>query len=94
MVRNSKGPRNSARHKMRTKRRATPSDFLKEFHIGDKVVVKLQPNIKNKGYPYIKFHGVIGKVVKRIGNAYAVSFFDKNAEKQVILNPVHLELIK
>ncbi|MBI5331936.1 MAG: 50S ribosomal protein L21e [Candidatus Aenigmarchaeota archaeon] len=91
MVQKSSGPRKRSRSKMRTKRRATPSDFLKEFHIGDKVCIKLQPNLKNKGYPYIKFHGASGEIVKRMGNAYVVKFLDKNAEKQAILNPVHLK---
>ena len=94
MVRKSKGPRSKARHKMQTRRRATPSDFLKEFHIGDRVFVKLQPNIMNKGYPYIKFHGVAGEIVGRMGKAYVVKFYDKNAEKKAILSPVHIQLQK
>lgn len=94
MVRKSKGPRRKSRHKMQTKRRVTPSDFLKEFNVGDKVNVRLQPNLKNKGYPYIKFHGVSGEIVAKRGRAYEVKFYIKNAEKKVILAPVHLNLQK
>lgn len=91
MVRKSKGPRRRARNKMKTRRRATPSDFLKEFSIGDRVAVKLQPNVKNKGYPYITYHGVSGAVVEKRGRAYVVEFHDKNKKKWVVLNPVHLK---
>ncbi len=91
MVRKSRGPRHKARHKMITKRRSTPSDFLKEFSIGDRVFVKLQPNVYNKGYPYIKYHGIAGQVMKKLGRAYVIKFYDGNAEKKLILNPVHLK---
>lgn len=76
---------------MITKRRSTPSDFLKEFSIGDRVYVKLQPNMYNKGYPYIKFHGVAGKIVSKRGKAYVVDFYNKNKLKELIVSPVHLK---
>ncbi len=91
MVRKSKGPRRRARHKMQTKRRATPADYLKEFAIGDRVALVLQPNMMNKGYPYITYHGVAGAVVEKRGRAYVVEFHDKDKKKWVIVNPVHLK---
>ncbi len=90
MVRKSKGPRRKSRHKMQTRRRSTPSDFLQEFSVGDRVFVRLQPNLKNKGYPYIRHQGVAGKVTEKRGNSYVVNFYDGDKEKQLILNPVHL----
>lgn len=91
IVRKAKGPRSGSRHKMQTRRRATVSDHLKEFAMGDRVAVKLQPNMYNKGYPYITYHGVSGSVVEKRGRSYVVEFHDKDKKKWVILSPVHLK---
>jgi len=75
---------------MQTKRHATPNDFLRTFEPGQTVHVCLQPNIKRQGYSYTQFHGLTGKVVEKRGNAYVVQIRDGNAQKKLILAPVHL----
>ena len=91
MVQKSRGLRANTRHKMQTKRPATPNDFLRTFKPGQTVGVCLQPNIKNKGYSYTAYHGKTGKVVEQRGRAYVVEIHDGNAIKKLILAPVHLK---
>ena len=90
MVQKSRGQRAKTRHKMQTKRHATPNDFLRAFEIGETVHVTLQPNIKSQGYSYIQFHGRTGKVVEKRGSAYIVQIRDGGMQKKLILEPVHL----
>ncbi len=94
MVVKSKGPRHKSRKKMIAKSRPKPSQFLQEFNVGDNVHFKIQSNLKNKGYPYIKFHGSTGEVVGKRGNSYLIKIHDKNKAKTLILNPVHLKIKK
>jgi large subunit ribosomal protein L21e len=90
MVRKAKGPRHGTRNKMVAKSRPKPSEFLKQFAVGDRVHVVMKPNIKSRGYPYVKFAGATGEVIEKRGNAYLVRISDKDAKKTLILNPVHL----
>jgi len=94
MVQKSRGQRSKSRYKMQTKRHATPNDFLKTFDVGQTVHVTMQPNIKSQGYSYIQFHGRTGKIVEKRGNAYIVQIRDGNAQKKLILEPVHLNAEK
>jgi len=94
MVQKSRGPRRKTRKKMRLEKKATVNQILQTFEIGDKVHVDLQPNVKNKGYPYISYNGLTGEVIEKRGNAYMVRIRDKNALKKLILKPVHLKLQK
>jgi len=90
MVQKSRGQRARSRYKMQTKRHATPNDFLRTFEPGQTVHVTLQPNVKGKGYSYTQFHGLTGKIVEKRGSAYVVQIRDGNAQKKLILAPVHL----
>jgi large subunit ribosomal protein L21e len=91
MVQKSHGQRHKSRKKMQVRRVVTPSMHLQSFELGERVGIKIQPNIKNKGYPYIKFHGLTGKVVDKRGDAYVIQVRDKSALKTLILKPVHLK---
>jgi ribosomal protein L21E len=90
MVQKSRGPRRKSRHKMMAVTKPTVNQMLQTFAIGEKVHFALQPNIKGTGYPYIMYKGVTGKVAAKRGSAYVVKFMDKDAEKTLIVPPVHL----
>lgn len=94
MVQKSRGPRHKTRKKMQVRQIATPAAHLKSFEYGERVGIKLQPNIKSKGYPYIKFHGLTGMVIGKRGRAYIIRVRDKNALKTLILKPVHLKKLE
>ena len=91
MVQKSHGARSTSRGKMTLKRKATVVDNMRQFSAGDLVHVVFQPDVANKGYPYLMFHGVTGKVVGTRGSSYIVQFRDKNATKKMIVKPVHLK---
>lgn len=94
MVQKSRGPRRKSRHKMMAVARPTTNAILQKFEIGDTVHFKIQPNIKGKGYPYIMYNGVTGRVVGKRGAACIVRFRDKDAIKTLIAAPVHLRKLQ
>lgn len=94
MVQKSRGPRRKSRHKMQVRTRATITQFMRTFNVGDSVHIDLQPNIAKRGYPYVMFQGLTGKIVERRGSAYVVQIRDHAAQKKVILKAVHLKAAK
>ena len=76
---------------MRSKKRPTINDFVQNLNMGEKVFVNIQPNIKNQGYPYIRYQGTCGTIVGKRGDAYMVQVRDKKKQKVLLLKPVHLK---
>ena len=66
------------------------SKLLRQYKRGDRVVVKLDPST-HKGMPHRRFHGKVGTVESRRGQAYVVSVTQGNATKEIIARPEHLE---
>lgn len=90
------GSRKSTRHKLRKKPRSkgkvTITRKLREFKVGDKVALKLEPAVQ-RGMPHPRYHGQVGKITKKQGAAYVVKIKDGNKEKLLITAPVHLKKI-
>ncbi|MFB0566976.1 MAG: 50S ribosomal protein L21e [Candidatus Bathyarchaeia archaeon] len=93
-MRKSKGYRHKTRallkRKPREKGKTGLSKILRKYTSGEKVVVKIDPSI-HKGMPHRRYHGRIGVIAKKRGQAYIVNVTQGDAEKQIIVRPEHLE---
>jgi len=90
----SKGYRRRTRSLMRKKARERGkvglSKILREYKPGDRVVVKLNPSV-HKGMPHRRFHGKVGIIEDKSGQAYVVNVTQGKAVKEIIVRPEHLE---
>ncbi|MEM0121382.1 MAG: 50S ribosomal protein L21e [Thermoprotei archaeon] len=93
MVRN-KGYRNKSRSLLtkpvRQRGLPPPSAFIKEFDIGSKVVVDIEPSV-HKGMPHRRFQGKIGIVVERRGRAYVVKVPMRPEDRFITVRPAHIK---
>ena len=69
MVVKSHGPRKRTREKFRRTGKTPISEFLREFNIGDKVVICINSS-SSAGMPFRRFQGLCGEIIGRRGNAY------------------------
>ena len=63
--------------------------LLVNYQVGDKVDIVIEPS-QQKGMPHRRFHGKVGEVLKRQGNAYIIKLNDLNKEKTLIVRPEHM----
>ncbi|MCL5100780.1 MAG: 50S ribosomal protein L21e [Candidatus Marsarchaeota archaeon] len=64
--------------------------FIKNFEVGNKVVIVPKSNMKN--IPHPRYRGRIGVVVEKRGGAYVVEFnVSRSMKRKVIVPQVHLE---
>jgi len=92
MVVKSHGPRRRTREKFRRSVRTSINEFLKEFEIGDKVVIDINSSSES-GMPFRRFQGLCGEVVEKRGRAFVLKIKDGDKTKKVIANPEHLKKI-
>ena len=92
MVVKSHGPRRRTREKFRRSVRTSINEFLKEFEIGDKVVIDINSSSEG-GMPFRRFQGLCGEVVDKRGRAYVLEIKDGDKTKKVIANPEHLKKV-
>jgi large subunit ribosomal protein L21e len=89
----SKGLKNRSRALLKKSPRKRgvppPSIMLREFSIGDKVVIDLEPSV-HKGMPHRRFQGKVGVIAEKRGRAYVVEVNMKPENKVVIARPAHL----
>jgi large subunit ribosomal protein L21e len=67
--------------------------LLVNYNIGDKVDIVIEPS-QQKGMPHRRFHGKVGEILRKQGNAYIVKVNDLNKEKSLIVRPEHLKIHK
>jgi len=88
------GVRRKSRHKFRKnyKRRGKISvtDYLQEFNIGDKVILKAEPAVQKSLYAG-RYHGSRGLIRNKRGACYEVGVKMGKKEKMFIVHPVHLK---
>jgi large subunit ribosomal protein L21e len=94
MVKRSVGPRSKTRHKLskshRTRGMPPPSHTLREFELGAKVDVVINPSIHG-GMPHSRFHGLTGTVTGRRGASFVVDLkMGRRKTKVLIARPEHL----
>lgn len=85
--------RSLLRKKAREKGKIGLSKMLREYKPGDRVIIKLEPSV-HKGMPHRRFHGKIGIIENRRGQAYVVNVTQGKAVKEIIVRPEHLEPFK
>jgi large subunit ribosomal protein L21e len=90
MVVKSHGPRKRTREKFRRSVRAPINEFLKEFKVGDRVVIDIN-SASEHGMPFKRFQGLSGIVKQVRGRAYVLAIKDGDKAKQVIATPEHLQ---
>jgi large subunit ribosomal protein L21e len=90
----SKGYRRRTRSLLRKKPRErgkmSLSKILREYNPGDRVVVKIEPSV-HKGMPHRRFHGKIGIIKSKRGQAYVVDVTQGKTIKEIIVRSEHLE---
>lgn len=94
MTKKSRGFRTGTRKKLRQKRsvRPTITKFLKDFRIGQQVMVFHEPS-SSRGMPFPRFRGKVGKVSGKRGNSYIVEVVEGKKVKKIISSPEHLKQI-
>lgn len=92
MVVKSHGPKRRTREKFRKIGRVAINRFLKEFKIGEKVVIDID-SYSQEGVPFRRFQGLSGTIVEKRGKAYIVEIKDGGKTKQIIAKPEHLKTI-
>ena len=91
-MKRSKGPRRDTRKLLQAYKRLKITDILKEFNIGDKAAIVINPSY-HRGMPFRRFHGKVGTIVGKRGKAYIIKFKDGNKEKMQIVMPAHLKKV-
>lgn len=93
MVKASKGSRSRTRGVLtkEARDRGMPpvTRFLREFAIGDTVIVRLEAS-EPRGQPHPRYQGKNCVVVAKVGRAYRVRFLDGGKVKELIARPIHL----
>lgn len=93
MVKASRGLRRKTRNILskncRTKGMTPITHEFREFEIGEKVSVVIDPGV-HAGMPYMRFQGKTGVVSGKQGRAFVVQLKDGNKPKTVITRPEHL----
>jgi large subunit ribosomal protein L21e len=82
--------RSLLRKKAREKGKIGLSKILREYKPGDRVIVKLDSSV-HKGMPHRRFHGKIGLIESKKGQAYVVDITQGRSNKNIIVRPEHLE---
>lgn len=88
-MKRSRGTLSRATRKLKIKRKLTAVDVLKEFKIGDKVII--EPIVNQKGFPHPRFKGKTGIVIGIRGNSYEVEIKDFERKKLLVVPSVHLK---
>ncbi len=93
MVKSSKGSRSRTRGVLtkEARDRGLPpiTRFLREFDVGDRVIVRLEAS-ESRGQPHPRYQGRVCVVVARVGRAYRVRFLDGGKKKELLARPIHL----
>jgi large subunit ribosomal protein L21e len=93
MVKSSKGFRSRSRGTFtkEVRERGLPpvTRFLREFAIGDRVVVRIEASDPH-GQPHPRYQGRTCTVVAKSGRAYRIAFLDGGKRKELIATPIHL----
>jgi large subunit ribosomal protein L21e len=63
--------------------------FLKEFAVGDKVVVRQNPT-SQKGMPYPRYLGKVGTVTGKRGSSYVIDVRTGGVVNELQVRPEHL----
>lgn len=68
------------------------SKYFQQFKEGDNVCLKAEPAVQKALY-FRRFHGRIGKRLRKRGTCYEIKFNDQGKFKTIITHPVHLKRV-
>ncbi|MBN2122357.1 50S ribosomal protein L21e [Candidatus Micrarchaeota archaeon] len=89
MVKRSRGFLSGRTRQLRSGRKLTVSDQVREYKVGSNVVIALQP--RRDGMVAPRYNGRHGKILDKQGEAYIVSVKDGNATKKLVISSIHLK---
>ena len=81
--------RSKLKKDLKQKGKISISNYLHEFKINDKVLLKAEPAVQNGMY-FTRFHGKRGIIIGKQGDCYKIKIKDFKKEKTVVVHPVHL----
>lgn len=85
------GKRGKTRYKFAKKGpKVSVSDIMGVFENGDRVQVVVDGSY-HSGLPHKSFHGLSGRIVGRVGEAYEIELKKGNQDATVITTAVHLK---
>ena len=95
MVRSTKGFRSATRRKMKKSLREKfkPEDYVRDFKIGERVLVKIDP-ASHRGMPHPLFKSSVGLVKSKRGRSYVVEVRSGKALKTITARGEHLKPMK
>ena len=97
MVKRSKGTMVNTRQifRKRPRDRGSPpvTHFLQTFEVGDRANIVIESS-SQKGQPHHRYHGRVGIIIRSQGNAYVVRVVEDRLNKDLIVRPEHLRIIK
>jgi len=70
------------------------SVYLRDYKVGDKVAIVIDPSFPDWGMPHRRFHGLTGTVLGRRGDAYEVEVYLGGKRKVLYVPPVHLRPVE
>lgn len=96
-MKRSKGYRSKTRSLLRKKPRERglkPLGYLlREYKVGDKVVISIDP-ATHKGQPHRRYHGKIGTIMEKRRRAYVIAVRDGGKVRKIIALPEHIKIFK
>ncbi len=92
MVKRSRGGLSGRTKNLRSRRKLTVSDKVRQFKVGNPVLVSVKPRIE--GMPAPRYHGKYGKILEKQGSAYIVEVKDGKSKKRLVVSPIHLQEVK
>lgn len=97
MVKRSKGTmvntRQIFRKSPRTRGSPPVTRFLQEFEIGEKANIVIESS-SHQGQPHHRYHGRVGTIVAKQGEAYVVRVDEERIHKDLIIRPEHLRSVR
>lgn len=97
MVKRSKGIMVNTRQifKKSPRKRGVPpvTRFLQEFEVGERANIVIESS-SQKGQPHHRYHGRVGTIVRKQGEAYVVRVEEEKIHKDLIVRPEHLRALK
>lgn len=84
-----RGTRLALQHRKREKGKLKISDLIRQFAVGDKVMITPHPSYQFT-LPMRRAYGQVGDITEQRGTCYVVSIKDGQKVKELILAPVHL----
>ncbi|MCS7122920.1 MAG: 50S ribosomal protein L21e [Candidatus Micrarchaeota archaeon] len=92
-MKRSKGYLSKTLKSLRSERRITPADFVREFQIGERIRISPVPYYRSGQIPHRRYKNLVGEVIERRGRGYVVRVKLGNEEKKLILLPIHMERV-